>query len=80
MESHLQRRHGASTLLSKASPGSEQGQVTDHTPSGGVAKLNTALEQELLEINERLKQTEVKLQEEIKARKSVERQVSPLLF
>ncbi|XP_060561608.1 cilium assembly protein DZIP1L-like isoform X2 [Ruditapes philippinarum] len=70
LQSHIQRRHGEyAQQSSKDSSGQEPGSA----PQQGPIKMNTALEQELQEIRERLKHTESQLHHERKARKQIEK-------
>lgn len=71
LQSHIQRRHGDFSPAGKENVSPETGLV----PSQKSGKIDTALEEQLLEIKERLKQTESQLNHERKARKQIEKQV-----
>ncbi|KAL4220080.1 Zinc finger protein dzip1 [Mactra antiquata] len=73
LQSHLQRRHGEFSPMGKENISPEAVSVQSHKPG----KMDTALENELLEIKERLKQTESQLHHERKARKQIEKQNIP---
>ena len=73
LESHLQRRHGVGMPTSKGSP--EAGQAPEQHQTTGSPKMTTALERELEAIRQRLNDTELHLQNEIKSRKTVEKRV-----
>lgn len=65
LQSHIHRRHGEYSPSSKDSQQTEQGMVPQVAPE---------IEQELMEIRERLKQTETQLSHERKARKMLQQQ------
>ncbi|XP_052217759.1 cilium assembly protein DZIP1L-like isoform X1 [Dreissena polymorpha] len=73
LEAHMHRRHGSSTPSVQATPSQDQspGSKSEQSPE---IRLNTALEDQLEEIRERLRETEAQLNHERKARKKIELQ------